>query len=75
MEVKLTDFTSKQLDTMLSAAATLQVDLQNKIEIQHQYDIDMDLGYTEQLDNISLWVVQLIAAKVEVRSREVLYSN
>lgn len=75
MIVKLTDFSSGELQTLLNALASQAVDLKNKIEIQKQYDIDLGIDYEEELSVNQMLVVQVINAKVEVRSREIVDEN
>lgn len=60
-EAKLTDFTSKELDTLLEAVAGYQVHLPK--------------CQSQERENIELWVTQLIAAKVQVKLRETVQSN
>lgn len=71
---KLTDFSSQELGTLITALASYQVDLQNKIDLCERYEIDHP-GHTEELERVHLLVTQALSAKAKVMTNEIIANN
>ena len=74
MDIKLTDFCIPELNALITALASYQVDLMNKIEIAETYEIPHE-AHKEELERVILLVTQTLNAKAKVIEREIIYSN
>lgn len=71
---KLTDFSSAELDTMLTALAHLKSDLTNKIELCEKYNIPRP-AHTEEMERVNLLITQVLGAKIMVRMKDTVQNN
>jgi hypothetical protein len=85
MSVNLTEFSYKELETLLTSVLVSEISIESRISerifiydkarANYPMDVPEVKKEHEELERLQLWHVQILNAIVEVKSREIVNSN